>query len=482
MTSKDRLDSLLAEWPSVDGASTDVQWDERAASIVTAATSAKQPKSAALSDDALFAAPLAGLPEEGVLGMPTQTSATGASATGTGRLPQGTKEVVEKKMGNPSDRNRDRTSFQDLAKMAATPPPPTTSMNPTPAPAAVSSGAVRGTEASKDDSGIVDLKAMATADPGAVERSQSTPLATAGLFDDDVAPKAAGSSGLAAAVGAPSSSGALAPATLAASTSTNAPEPVAAVAAPVAKPEQKKKGGGLLLLLGGFGAVAAIAAGVFFFVIRHKVPATVANNNPVVAAQPATPTTSTAVAPAASIAMVDDTTTPDLVDNTPGKAIPKFNGYKPGVKPGPNTNPGAAPSSSVDPKLTFVMPQTSPGSGGDLDEEMRQRVDGKKGSTLTPASTPTAAGNVPQKPSQGQVAGAINVVLPAARACVNADDPISKATVVFQSDGSVQSVTVTGFASGKGAEGCIKTALTKAKVPAFAEPSYAFPVTVRGTN
>ena len=46
----------------------------------------------------------------------------------------------------------------------------------------------------------------------------------------------------------------------------------------------------------------------------------------------------------------------------------------------------------------------------------------------------------------------------------------------------MQSVTVTGFAAGKSSEGCVKGALTKAKVPAFAEPSYAFPVTIRGTN
>jgi hypothetical protein len=77
------------------------------------------------------------------------------------------------------------------------------------------------------------------------------------------------------------------------------------------------------------------------------------------------------------------------------------------------------------------------------------------------------------------VQGAVNAVLPGARGCLGPDDPVSKATVVFQSDGTVQSVAVTGSASGKPAEQCIKNALSKAKVQPFAEPTFSFPVTVR---
>jgi hypothetical protein len=40
-------------------------------------------------------------------------------------------------------------------------------------------------------------------------------------------------------------------------------------------------------------------------------------------------------------------------------------------------------------------------------------------------------------------------------------------------------VTVSGSAAGKPAEGCIKTQLGKAKVPAFAQPTYSANVIVR---
>ena len=102
------------------------------------------------------------------------------------------------------------------------------------------------------------------------------------------------------------------------------------------------------------------------------------------------------------------------------------------------------------------------------------------------AQTPAAAdgpnvpaGSVPQKPSQGAVTGAIGAVLPSARVCLGPDDPVSHASIVFGSDGHVQTVTVTGAAQGKMAEGCIKDALMKAKVGPFAEPSYSTRITIR---
>ncbi len=468
---KDVLDTLFGDWPSTQR--TDREWDERAAATVKVAASGKPGVSAGLSDNALFAAPLARRPEE-LESFDNLEMSTQSSATSEGRLSQGThNEVVEKKMSNPSDRSRDRSSFQDLAKMAATP-------SLTPPPAAVSSGA-RPAEAGKDDSGIVDLKAMAAADPGAEQRAAATPLAAAGLFDDaaDVAAMAPAARSLTESATPPP------PSTSVASPSMAVPSAVAAVAAPVKKDEKKK--GGLVLLLGGIGAFAAVAAGGFFYIKTHKSapPAPVAMTAPAVADKPAATATIATPAPTDSVAAVETSITPDTINAPDKNAMQKFKGVKPGtaVKPGANSATDTAPTSSADPKLVFNMPQTSGGTGtGDLDEEMRTRVGGKKGvdPSLTPAST--GPSNVPQKPSQGQVAGAINVVLPAARGCLSADDPISKATVVFQSDGTVQSVTVTGFAAGKSSEACVKGALHKAKVPAFAEPSYSFPVTIRGTN
>ena len=68
---------------------------------------------------------------------------------------------------------------------------------------------------------------------------------------------------------------------------------------------------------------------------------------------------------------------------------------------------------------------------------------------------------------------------PAAKACLNGDEPLSRATVTFQSDGTVKSVNVTGFAAGKPQEACIKAALSKATVSPFAEATYPVPVTIR---
>ena len=120
------------------------------------------------------------------------------------------------------------------------------------------------------------------------------------------------------------------------------------------------------------------------------------------------------------------------------------------------------------------------GPAGDLGAAIKKEVGDKeqKPAAAVTDGTPSA-GNVPQKPSQGAITGALGAVLGGARACVGPDDPISRATVTFASAGNVTSVTVSGGAVGKPAEGCIKAALSKAKVAPFAEASYSAPVTIR---
>ena len=51
--------------------------------------------------------------------------------------------------------------------------------------------------------------------------------------------------------------------------------------------------------------------------------------------------------------------------------------------------------------------------------------------------------------------------------------------VTFKSDGTVQSVSVSGGAAGKPAEACIRSALSKARIPPFAQPTFTAPTTVR---
>jgi hypothetical protein len=90
-----------------------------------------------------------------------------------------------------------------------------------------------------------------------------------------------------------------------------------------------------------------------------------------------------------------------------------------------------------------------------------------------------AAASVPLRPSLGAVSGAIGMALPSARACVDADAPLSRAKITFRSDGSVAEVEVSGWAAGRPAEACIRAALMRTRVPPFAEPTYVVPATIR---
>jgi hypothetical protein len=78
----------------------------------------------------------------------------------------------------------------------------------------------------------------------------------------------------------------------------------------------------------------------------------------------------------------------------------------------------------------------------------------------------------------GAVQGAIGVALPAARACLGAGDSSTRAAVTFKSDGTVGDVLISGGGGGP-RERCLRSALSRAQVPPFAEPSFAYTVTVR---
>jgi hypothetical protein len=80
----------------------------------------------------------------------------------------------------------------------------------------------------------------------------------------------------------------------------------------------------------------------------------------------------------------------------------------------------------------------------------------------------------------GAVQSAIGVALPSARACLAAGDTSTRAAVTFKSDGTVGEILLSGGGGGDGSrERCIRTALSRAHVPPFAEPSFAYTVTVR---
>jgi hypothetical protein len=146
----------------------------------------------------------------------------------------------------------------------------------------------------------------------------------------------------------------------------------------------------------------------------------------------------------------------------------------------------ATAPAAPDPRLVAVVPtaaaaSASAGSDQSLHDLMQQAAGTPPSATTvtTPDAPQASPGSVPLKPSQGAISGALGAALPGARACLGPDDAISRATVTFQSDGSVQSVSVSGGAAGKPAEGCIRAALMKARVQPFAQSTYSAPATIR---
>lgn len=510
------LDAALREWPDVENSpgKTPMDWENLAQRIEERVRSGEPGSSVAYaSDENLFAEPLGQIEGEGH---------NSAAAPNRGNAAE--TRVSKGETMTMADRERDRRSLQDLAKLASgplsgplsmTPPPPSVQAPHSSAP----SGVQRAIEAKKDDSGIVDLAMAAQSDPQAAVRAQSTPLANSGLFDDEPASVRPGPVSGVPASAAPLSQqlqqpapslppfangpasmppASLAPASQApvssavASFAPAAPSSAVQSSAQVAAAPKKGKGAVIALVFGGLVAAGAIAAGGLFYV-KHKADAAaqqLALNTPtatpvVAAAPPDTKPAEAAPAPAPEPSLDPNalpTATPDQKLAAAPKAVAK--GGAPAAPVAKAEKP-AAPTKDEAAKLSAKdLPTTPAGPEGDLGKAMGAAVgaDGKP-VQATPAAGNNgpqfAAGTVPQKPSQGAVTGAIGAVLPGARACLGPDDPVSRASITFTSAGAVQSVSVTGGAAGKPAEGCIKSALGKAKVAPFAEPTYTANITVR---
>ena len=247
--------------------------------------------------------------------------------------------------------------------------------------------------------------------------------------------------------------------------------------------EKKGGGGGVLIFLGAIVAAGAIAAGTFFYIKhQHAQHAAVASNNAsapdTVAQAVKSAAPGTTAAPAESVAEMDEIVPSVDTNGKPVKLVRRVHHTAGG---GGATTP--APTGTIDPKLVANIPTGAGGGGnGDLAAEMKAAAGGGTGlgsAQQTDQGPKFSPGSVPQRPSQGQVAGAIGSVMGAARACLGSDEPVSHATLTFQSDGTVKSVSVTGFAAGKSQEGCIKGALSKAHVDPFAEATYPATISIR---
>jgi hypothetical protein len=449
----------LADWPTRE--ISEEEWESRAEAISErVAQGAAGTTSAHISDEILFSPALPSTPEEGHNSAPARASAGAIAMRST---------PSEGKMGRPE---RERRSFSELARMAQTPPPSGSRPSQPPAPP---SGVIRAAEAKTGDSGVVDLKAAIASDPMVAARAAQTPLASAGIFDDDdhVAPPLSQRSGTAGPVS----------------------QPVPSSAAVSGVQGQGKKAGRGGAVFGTVIALVAVAAGAFFVVRqRHASAPAPAAASPSAVEEPIAANTPPAAPPAATAPADDGLTVTPVGDDTANKAVAKAGPIGGGAKvaagkaaPAKNDKPNAA--QAPDPKLVAKdLPASQPASSGPLGDAIKSSLGAGANANDSQTPTPAAdspqfsAGSVPQKPSQGAVTGALGAALPGARACLSPDDPVSKATVTFASAGTVQSVVVTGAATGKPAEACIRTALGKAKVPPFAQPTYSATVTVRPNN
>lgn len=500
------IDAALREWPEAEKSASD--WEERAESVMGRLRRGERGASAAyVSNEDLLSDPLGHSEEDG-----HKDSAPGAPVihpTATPRTREGVKMQT-------IDRDRDRKSLQDLAKMAQgmTPPPSSVAaFGPVPSSRSVTN---LGADANKkaDDSGIVDLAAASAADPEAAMRAQTTPLASQSLFDDarDIPPPPPVNAPP-ASYAPPPPSGQHAVHAYQQPAPSVPPPPVASVPPPsmasvhplAPSLEKKKSGAGALVLaFGSVLAIGAVAAGGFLYIRSHKAPeptataaapaevkpAVVAENKPAETAEPAK-----AAEPAiAEDGAMDLAALPNASSTKSGGAKVATRSAKPAsAKAEPaekatsteDADKAKADKAKLDKALagndTPAAPAAPAGPPGDLGAAMNAASGGGKMQEQKPAAGSSGAGggNVPQKPSQGAVTGALGAVLPAARDCLGPDDPISKASVVFNSDGSVASVSVSGSAAGKPAASCIEKQLRKAKLTPFAEPTYTANITIR---
>lgn len=402
------------------------------------------------------------------------------------------------------ERDRDRRSLQDLAKLAGSsgaltpgapsvrPPAPTPGSGV--APVAQPSGihaASNDAADRKEDSGLIDLKALTAQEEEKKAAAAAAALPAPAHHTAPVPPPAATTPGLGTAnLFEESQAVRVAPVASAAVPSTGAlPLPTA-----TAKSEGGSNKG--IFIGGGVVAALALAAGLVF-VMRPKAEP-VAPSAPLVTAptdfaiahrSPPKPAAApvdeapAAAAPAAEEKAADPSTLP-AAKAAAKPAAPTA--HEPAVAreaaPAAPKEPATAkkPEGKVDPKLVANIPSSDSAEPGSLSAAIKNSVGGGDEKKATPAAQDsTPVGNVPQKPSQGAVTGALGAVLPGARDCLGPDDPVSRATVVFASSGTVQSVSITGHAAGKPGEACIRKALLKAKVPPFAESSYSAPVTIR---
>lgn len=466
---KQDLDALLRSWPATppkglvvhaDGGGADDEqrgWDERADAIVRAAQSAVRDGAAKDAAEALFAAavlaPAAGeeaavtAAGEKKMSQEKEPGESPASSTATPMPGPATKRTSLKDIAARASQSGARLSNPGASSPGASSPSAAPASMPAP-----SAPLPRPAEASKDDSGVINLQVVqATATAQQRADAEKAKPAQAGLFEDEKTVESA--------------KGPPVPAT---------PPKVASVT--VLQPRKSHAGaiGGVLI------AVVGIAAAVAIMSRRPLAPPPA----PITRAETAVSAAPTAVPPpAAPTAVASTEAAPSASAEPDTKVAEAPKGPALGAAP---SGAASAASAAPDVKVAVKGPMPS-GKTGDLQSEMAKAV-GKDGAAKPeapagPTPEPAAGGprsqNIPEQPSQGAVAAAFGAVMGGAKSCVSGADDVSRASVTFSSAGTVSSVSVSGWAAAHGKSGCVQAALKGAKVGAFSKPSFTVGVPIR---
>ena len=498
------VDALLEEWPAAERST--LEWDDFAEGIMAKLESEPLPGSdeqnQQVTSDAKFllAPDLIGANTSGaeapvshqLTPVPFLLRATAVESDA--RAPH-----LEETM-SASQRDR-RSSLQDLAKMANEGPRSqrgTANNGPDSFTAAPMSQ--RSTGRLSEGSGVVDLQSLSVlpvygdAPSAAALPSSSVPAAQPTLPSSDTFAVGVTPAYVAAASEAPPSMQESVP-----------PMPLSIAPAYLsdsgitpAAGARRMSGPGVGVMFGGIVGVLAVAAGALFFVVSKKAPANDTSAASMTVAAPA----DKVVAPVAQVeeaakpadGAMDPTALPVTGAKTTDSADTGHRVHGGSSKDSTPVAAAATPPMSKkeakelaakeakEAKKVAAEPPPSGIPDNALGAEMKKAAGpGVVGSGVeNKADSQFAAGTVPQRPSQGTLTSALGRVLGKAKSCIGPDDPISRASVVFASAGTVSSVTVSGNAAGKPAEACIKTALSSAKLNTpFAEPTYTTTVTIR---
>jgi hypothetical protein len=273
-----------------------------------------------------------------------------------------------------------------------------------------------------------------------------------------------------------------------------------------AQRENKGRGGTIWMALAGGMALGALVAAAFFWMhtagltkaSRALASAPQGGAATLVTTAPAQANDGKAVRPASEERGVDPSTLPaapsPIAEHSIPRTAPAAAVRVSGGASAPPSAPSPAAAATAPTRVAQIIegpagagPSTAMAAASGSEMTLEAMMKRAVGATARPAlvappaavSAAPIAGNLPPKPAMGAVQGSLGTVLPAARYCLGPDDPISRAAITFKSDGSVQSVAISGDAAGQPAEACIRSRLMTARVPPFANPTFTWTVTVR---